>query len=195
MSQATAVRTSARHATRPVPKPVPQPPRLRVVSAPAAARSRAGAVVGCALLLVAGLVSLLLVQTDLTRGAYTLQETQKQARVLAEQEQSLREELEKLQAPQNLAAAAGRLGMVPAPNPAFLRASDGKVLGVPAPGVAIPSPTVKKVAAKPSADARSTKASAKKKGTPEPDKATTKKKAAKKPAPSATSTGAPGEDG
>ncbi|WP_088289338.1 hypothetical protein [Kineosporia sp. A_224] len=145
MSQSTAVRMPTRHA-RPAARPVPAPPRLRVVAAPAHTRSRAGAVVACATLLVAGLVTLLLVQMSLERGAYALQRAQSQARVLGEQQQALQEELERLQAPQNLAAQASRYGMVPAPNPAFLRASDGKVLGVPAAGVAKPSPTVKKPA-------------------------------------------------
>lgn len=160
MSQSTAVRMPTRHA-RPAARPVPAPPRLRVVAAPAHTRSRAGAVVACATLLVAGLVTLLLVQMSLERGAYALQRTQSQARVLGEQRQALQEELARLQAPQNLAAQASKYGMVPAPNPAFLRASDGKVLGVPAAGVAKPSPTVKKPAAAapgPSAKAKKTAA-------------------------------------
>jgi hypothetical protein len=117
--------------------------------------------VGCAVLLVAGLVMLLLLQMSLERGAYALQAAQGQARELGEREQSLREQIERLQAPQNLAARATALGMVEAPNPAFLRASDGKVLGVPAPGVARPSPTVKKPsvkAARPAASTPATKA-------------------------------------
>lgn len=141
MSQSTAVRLPARHA-RPVSRPVPTPPRLRIVAAPAHTRSRAGAAIACVTLLVGGLVTLLLLQMSLERGAYTLQKTQSQARLLSEQEQSLQEEIERLRAPQNLAALAGKYGMVPAPQPAFLQASDGKVLGVPAPGVAPPSPTV-----------------------------------------------------
>lgn len=146
MSNATAVRAPARHAARPAPAPAPQPPRLRVVAAPDHARSRAGAALWCAVLLVAGLVTLLLLQNSLTEGAYDLRTAQQEARKLGEEEQALREQLEKLKAPDNLAAAAGRLGMVPAPNPAFLRVPGGEVLGVPAPGVAAPSPTVKKSA-------------------------------------------------
>lgn len=145
MSQSTAVRVPARHA-RPAPRPVPAPPRLRVVAAPEHARSRAGVVVASVGLLVAGLVTVLLVQVSLERGAYALQREQSQSRMLAEQQQALKEQLERLQAPQNLAKKAAQYGMVPAPNPAFLRASDGKVLGVPAPGVAAPSPTVNKPA-------------------------------------------------
>ncbi len=186
MSQSTAVRVPARHA-RPAARPAPAPPRLRVVSAPTHTRSRAGAVVGCGALLVAGLVTLLLLQMSLERGAYSLQAAQGQARELGEQEQSLREQIEKLQAPQNLAAKAAALGMVEAPNPAFLRASDGRVLGVPAPGVAKPSPTVKTPDAKtPSAGKPPAKVQAK------PDAATkaaakpSAKPAAAKPKPRAT---------
>lgn len=144
MSQSAAVRVPARHATRPVARPAPTPPRLRVVTAPAHTRSRAGAAVLCAALLAGGLVTLLLLQMSLERGAYALRDAQRQARVLGDQAQDLNEQLARLQAPQNLAARASALGMVQAPNPAFLRASDGKVLGVPAPGVKPPSPTVKK---------------------------------------------------
>jgi hypothetical protein len=41
-----------------------------------------------------------------------------------------------LESPQNLADRALRMGMVPNPNPVFLRLSDGQVLGVPAEGKA-----------------------------------------------------------
>jgi hypothetical protein len=142
MSQATAVRTAPRPVGRSAPRPGPAAPRLRVVSAPAHTRSRAGLVLGCITLLGGGLVALLLLNVSLEKGSYELQEQQSQATQLQDRAQSLREQLATLQAPQNLAAQAGRLGMVPNPNAAFLRASDGKVLGVPTRAVAPMAPSV-----------------------------------------------------
>lgn len=142
MSQATAVRTAPRPVGRSAPRPAPVAPRLRVVSAPAHTRSRAGLVLGCTTLLGGGLVALLLVNVSLERGSYELRDRQRRATQLQDQAQSLREQLSALQAPQNLAAQAGKLGMVPNPNAAFLRASDGKVLGVPTRAAAAKAPTV-----------------------------------------------------
>ncbi|MGZ4650110.1 MAG: hypothetical protein ACXV3A_06190, partial [Kineosporiaceae bacterium] len=63
MSQSAAVRTAgaprptARHQPRPAPGPArTQPPRLRIVTAPPRARSRAGLMVVCLGLLALGLV-------------------------------------------------------------------------------------------------------------------------------------------
>ncbi|HET9657385.1 MAG TPA: hypothetical protein VFP72_18680 [Kineosporiaceae bacterium] len=139
MSQATAVRATARPVGRPAARPVPAPPRLQVVSAPAHTRSRAGLVFACLALLTAGLVALLLLNVSLERGSYQLQAQQTKATQLQDRAQALQEELATLQAPQNLAQQAGKLGMVPNPNAAFLT-SDGKVLGVPM-KAAVPQPT------------------------------------------------------
>jgi hypothetical protein len=170
----TAVRTTARPATRAIPRQAPHKARLRVVATPPQARSRAGLVFGCLSLLVAGLVGLLLLNVNLERGAYQLRADQARAAHLQEQRQALQEELAALQAPQNLAAAATRLGMVRNPNASFIRGSDGKVLGVPQQAAPAPSPSV-------------TEAPAKKKPGASPPKASAPPKApAKKPAPSST---------
>jgi hypothetical protein len=99
-------------------------------------------VFGCITLLGGGLVALLLLNVSLERGSYVLQDQQARATQLQDQAQALREQLAALQAPPNLADQATRLGMVPNPNAAFLRASDGKVLGVPTRAVAPKPPTV-----------------------------------------------------
>jgi hypothetical protein len=113
-----------------------------VVGAPAHTRSRAGLVLGCITLLGGGLVALLLLNVSLEKGSYELEARQSEATQLQDRAQSLREQLAALQAPENLAAKAGQLGMVPNPNAAFLRASDGKVLGVPTRAVARKAPNV-----------------------------------------------------
>lgn len=147
MSQATAVRTTARPIARPASRHTPAPPRLRVVAPPAHTRSRAGLVVGCITLLGSGLIALLLLNVSLEHGSYVLKDQQGKAGQLQDRAQDLREQLALLQAPQNLAGMASRLGMVPNPNAAFLRTSDGRVLGVPSRAVATKAPAAQAPAA------------------------------------------------
>lgn len=143
MSQSNAVRV-ARTASRPTPRPTGRgaSTRLRVVGAPVSARSRAGLTVGCLALLAVGLVGLLLLNVSLERGAFIRKQQQAQIEQLQDQRQALVEELAALEAPRALARAAIALGMVEAPNAAFVRTSDGRILGVPSPGVASTSPKV-----------------------------------------------------
>ena len=147
MSQSTALR-APRPSTRTAPaRPAPRAAaRLRVVSAPAHLRSRAGLVASCATLLIAGLVGLLVLNVSLERGAYQLNAQHKLTRTLTEQRQALQEQLAALAAPEALAVRATALGMVPAPNVAVIRRSDGKILGVPLPATAA-RPVVKPAAA------------------------------------------------
>ena len=127
-------------AARPNGRPAP-PARLRVVAA-GHSRVRMRLAVLCIGLLGGGLVLLLLLNISLSRGSYELYQRQAQQNLLDEQVQSLQQGLLAEQAPQSLAARARALGMVPAPNPAFVRIGDGKVLGsaTPAP-TPMPSPT------------------------------------------------------
>ncbi len=165
MSQSTAVRVATRPATRHAVRTAPPPPRLRVVSAPAQARSRAGLVFACIALLAAGLVGLLLLNVSLERGAYELQAQQKAETQLQEQQQALQERLAAVQAPQNLAAAATKLGMVRNPNAAFIQPGDGKVLGVPRKATAAPTPSVTASSPKASGSPKPTRATAGSTGT------------------------------
>ncbi len=142
MSQSTAVRAATRPATRHAARPVVPPPRLRVVTAPAQYRSRAGLVFACLALLAAGLVGLLLLNVSLERGAYVLGAQQTRAAKLQEQRQALQEQLAALQAPQALAEQAAKLGMVRNPNAAFIGADTGTISGVPKPAVKPRAPSV-----------------------------------------------------
>jgi hypothetical protein len=140
MSQSTAVtvtRPAARPAARPATRTGARVPaqRLRVVSAPAQARSRAGLVVASLTLLAVGLVGLLLLNVNLEKGAFVRRTQQTQIDQLTEQRQALQEELAALEAPQSLASKAVKLGMVVAPNVAFVRAN-GQVFGESSPAVA-----------------------------------------------------------
>jgi len=130
MSQSAA---AARVPTRPIARPVsrerPQP-RLRVV-APAPRRSAGGLALLSVGLLGLGLLVLLLLNISIGKGAYDLTALQRQQRQLAEDRQALAEQVEASSAPQKLAAAAAKLGMVPNENPAFVNLPDGTVQGRP----------------------------------------------------------------
>ena len=140
MTQAAAARAT-RPAARPSTTRSAPPPgrRLRVVSPPVTARSRAGAVVVCLAILAAGLVALLLINIDLGHGAYTMYTLQNQQKQLADQKEALGEQIAAAQAPDQLALRANALGMVPAPDVSFLHLSDGRITGAAAPA----SPTAR----------------------------------------------------
>jgi hypothetical protein len=89
-------------------------------------------------LLSLGLGTLLLLNTLLAQGSFTLHELEAKVADLADQEQALQQKAAALAAPQRLARSATELGMVPSVNPAFLRAEDGKVLGAPVPAAGPP---------------------------------------------------------
>lgn len=108
-------------------------PELRVLG-PAPARAGRGVftlvVIG---VLAVGLLALLVINTTLAQGAFTVTSLDKQQRELARQEQVLQRSVADAAAPATLQKQAQKLGMVPARTPAFIRLSDGKVLGDPKP--------------------------------------------------------------
>jgi len=132
------------------PRPTPatgrgaRPPRptLRVVRPPVVERGRTVFVVGCLMLLVTGLLSLLLINTALAQGSFTLHDLQAQSDELGDRQQALRQDIDVQAAPARLAWRARRLGMVPSQSPAFLRLSDGRLLGVATTAQAPAAPTV-----------------------------------------------------
>ena len=114
-------------------------PSLRVVAPPAALAVRLPLPLLCVLLLTAGLVALLLMNIAIARDAFTLSELERESTLLAEQQQSVHEEIAAEAAPQALARSARELGMVPAPAPAHL--SGGEVVGEPQEAVPAPAET------------------------------------------------------
>jgi len=143
-SSAAAARPLARPALRPAPgtRPRPPAPRLKVV-APARSGSRTGLALLAVALLAGGLMTLLVLNISLSRGSYQLSDAQLEGRKLAERQQALEEQIEAARAPQRLAARARDLGMVPAPNTAFVELPSGKVRGRPAEAVAPVKPRPK----------------------------------------------------
>ena len=83
-------------------------------------------------MLVAGVVGLLMFNTNMQQASFKATALQERVNAATAREQSLNMELDQLRNPQRLAVAAKKLGMVPPTQPAFIRL-DGTVLGVPAP--------------------------------------------------------------
>lgn len=82
-------------------------------------------------MLAAGVVGLLMFNTNMQQASFKATALQDRVNVLTAKEQSLALELDQLRDPQRLAVAAKALGMVAPSQPAFVRLSDGRVLGNP----------------------------------------------------------------
>jgi type II secretory pathway pseudopilin PulG len=83
-------------------------------------------------MLVAGVVGLLMFNTNMQQASFKATALQEQVNAQTAKEQALNMELDALRNPQRLATAAKELGMVPPSQPAFIRL-DGRVLGAPLP--------------------------------------------------------------
>lgn len=108
-------------------------------------------------LLAAGMVVMLLVNTQLAQGAFTIAALQQQKAALDEQAVTMTEGVAAAAAPDALEQAARQLGMVPTDRPVFIRVPDGTVLGKPKAAVAQPLPQVPVLGGTP-ADATATEA-------------------------------------
>lgn len=106
---------------------------LRIV-APARNRARrAPFVVVVVMVLSAGLVGLIVMNTALQDQAFHLARLQREASSLEVRQQQLQHTEDRLAEPSSLARSAAALGMVPNAAPVFLRPSTGEVIGVPTP--------------------------------------------------------------
>ncbi len=115
-------------------------PDLRVVARQQASARRAPFVVLVSILLTAGLLTLLMLNTVLAESSFQMHDLTARSVVLADQQEALERVLAVEASPARLAGRAEALGMVPGGSPAFLRLSDGRVLGVPSPAKARPVP-------------------------------------------------------
>jgi len=139
MSQMTS---TARVGARALNRPTTQTPRLRVVTGAPLRRGGAAFGVVCAALLTMGLIGLLLLNTVLAQGSFTLSSLRATSDQLADVQAALNQSLDASKSPANLATRATSMGMVPAQSAAFLRLSDGKVIGVAQPASPGPGFTV-----------------------------------------------------
>jgi hypothetical protein len=115
-------------------------PALSVVPSIASPAPRTPFVLLILVLVGAGLVGLLLLNTAINENVFRLHDLQKEKEALDLREQQLNRDIERLEAPGNLQAAARRLGLVPAGNPAYIYLPSGQVVGVPTPGRATAPP-------------------------------------------------------
>ncbi|HET8684071.1 MAG TPA: hypothetical protein VFM54_19695 [Micromonosporaceae bacterium] len=90
---------------------------------------------------IGGVLGVLVLNTKINENAFRLYDLEQRQTTLNVQEEQLQQELAEQESPGNLAAAARRLGLVPAGTPAFIRMPDGRVLGVPQPATSQPSIT------------------------------------------------------
>ncbi|MGW6913208.1 FtsB family cell division protein [Kitasatospora sp. NPDC054939] len=97
-------------------------------------------------LLAAGLLGLLGLNTALNEGSFELSRLKRQTTALTDEQQGLQHQIDQGAAPDALERRARELGMVPAGGMAFLR-PDGSVAGKP--GQAQDSPPVKRSTAEP----------------------------------------------
>ncbi len=133
MSAVHATAVPRRAPGAPVQAPAPTRPRLRVVRAPAHARTRVPFVLTCIGALAAALLGALLLNTSMAQGEYQRYELATRLAQSAQAQQEMRSELERVSSPAALATAAQALGMVPTTSGGYLRLSDGAVLGNPVP--------------------------------------------------------------
>jgi hypothetical protein len=127
-------------ALTPVPA-VRRRPRLRVAPPLPVAVPRAPFVITLLVIVVAGVLGVLMINTKINENAFRLGDLQDQQNTLDQQEQQLAQRLAGFESPTSLAAAAKRLGLVPAGTPAFIQLPNGRTLGVPAPATGAPSVT------------------------------------------------------
>jgi hypothetical protein len=108
-------------------------PALAVVPPVDGAAPRTPFVLLVLVLVGAGLVGLLLLNTAINENAFRLHSVQKRQDALDLREQQLKRDIEKVKAPGTLTAAARRQGLVPAGQPAYIYLPSGKVVGTPTP--------------------------------------------------------------
>lgn len=104
--------------------------------------SRGVFIIVLASILGVGLFGMLLINTTLAQGAFTLSELRSTQAELSRTEATLIESVAALAAPTVLEEKARNLGMVPSSTPAFIQIPSGKILGKPkpAPGVRVATP-------------------------------------------------------
>ena len=120
-------------------------PRPRLLPATASKRrARLGIfAIVCLAIATVGLVSMLIVNTMLASGAFTVSELQAEKALLLEQEQQLTEEIAIASSPLLLEERARAMGMVPQDAPAFIDLESGEIVGntVPQPEPIVVDPS------------------------------------------------------
>jgi hypothetical protein len=116
-------------------------PRLRLAPPIPVAAPRTPFVLLIVLIVVAGVVGILVLNTKINQDSFVLENLRKEQNALDQREQQLNQVIAEAESPNSLAAAAKMLGLVPADAPAYIRLPDGKIIGVPRPASGTPSIT------------------------------------------------------
>jgi hypothetical protein len=127
--------TSAIRTSRPAPgafeRSAVERARLALVPVRRVNTPRAPFAVLVFLILGAGVVGLLMFNTQMQQDSFYATSLQKQADNLTAQRESLEMQLDALRDPQRLGQAARQLGMVVPPNPTFVDLVTGRIVGTP----------------------------------------------------------------
>lgn len=115
--------------------------RLRVAPPLPVTVARAPFVAMLLVIVVAGVVGILVLNTMINANQFRLNNLQNQQAGLDQQEQQLKQNLAQQESPGSLVAAARKLGLVPAGTLAYIRMPNGTVVGVPQPSTRTPSVT------------------------------------------------------
>ncbi|MFD0517226.1 hypothetical protein [Paractinoplanes durhamensis] len=116
-------------------------PRLQVAPPAPISAPRAPFVASVIGVVVVGVLGILLINTKTNENSFRIADLQKQGSALDSQQQDLENQLVEASSIGNLDAAARRLGLVRAENPARFRLPDGKIIGVPTPANGRPAVT------------------------------------------------------
>lgn len=120
----------------------PRPrPRLRRIDSPTRTMPGLGFAMLVVVLVVAGMVGLLVLNTTLQNQGFEVRRAQRQAADLAYQVSDLETRVHEAASPAMVAGRATELGMVPNPNGAFIDLATGRIVGTPkaATGQEVPS--------------------------------------------------------
>ncbi|TDE90924.1 hypothetical protein EXU48_17040 [Occultella glacieicola] len=104
-------------------------PRLRIVRAPAPARSVLPFILLCMAVLGGALLGALMLNTAMASTAYEMHDQEVALARLSEEQQRLTQQVDTLASPSALADRAAALGMVPAEGMSYIRLADGTVVG------------------------------------------------------------------
>lgn len=110
-----------------------KPARLRVAPPLPVMVPRAPFIALILVLVVGGVLGILVLNTKINENSFRLDDLRREQANLDQKQQELEQQLAYYESPNNLEAAACKLGLVSAGAPAFIRLPDGQVTGVPQP--------------------------------------------------------------
>jgi len=142
MSQLSSTVRAARPALRGIERAAVERARLALVPSRRVTAPRAPFAVLVFLVLGAGVVGLLMFNTQMQQDSFYATRLQHKADALTAKQEALELQLNNLRDPQHLGVAARKLGMVQPPVPAAIDLRTGRILGIPTPATSDDAVTV-----------------------------------------------------